>query len=93
MSNSHWYHFFLHDAFGVLRSKINFFLGARYALWSLRGGGGGHVSLLPPLGSGTGKSHRKEVSDTEKDLVTTENFVTEKGIFSQNVFEEKYFNK
>ena len=56
MSNSHWYHFF-HDAFGVIRSKTNFFLGARYALWSLRGGGGGggHVPLLPPppLGSGT----------------------------------------
>ena len=50
MSNSHWYHFF-QDDFGIIRSKINFFSGARYALWSLRGGG--HVPLLPPLGSGT----------------------------------------
>ena len=52
MSNSHWYHF-LHDAFAAIRSIINFFLGARYALWSLRGGGA-HMPLLPPLlGSGT----------------------------------------
>ena len=39
--------FFFHDDFGVIRSKINFFLGARYALWSLRGG---MCPFCPPLG-------------------------------------------
>ena len=29
MSNSHWYHFFLHDAFGVMSPKINFFSGGQ----------------------------------------------------------------
>ena len=48
MSNSHWDHFFFHDDFGVIRSKINFFLGARYALWSLRGGG--MCPFCPTLG-------------------------------------------
>ena len=56
MSNSHWYHLFLHDACGVIRSKLTFFLGAKYALWALRGGGGGgHVPLLPPLGPALSK--------------------------------------
>ena len=50
MSNSHWYHLFLHDACGVIRSKINFFSGGKVCLV---GASGGHVPLLPPLGSGT----------------------------------------
>ena len=50
MNNSHWYHLFLHDACGVIRSKINFFLGGKVCLV---GASGGHVALLPPLGSGT----------------------------------------
>ena len=49
MSNSHWYHFF-HDDFGVIRSKINFFSGGKVCLVVASGG---HVPLLPPLGSGT----------------------------------------
>ena len=60
MSNSHWYHF-LYDTFAVIRSIINFSLGARYALWSLRGKGGGiwggayapFAPPPPPVGSGT----------------------------------------
>ena len=57
MSNSHCYHF-LYDTFAVIRSIINFFLGARYAVWSLRGGGGGGgggggYAPFAPLGSGT----------------------------------------
>ena len=50
MSNSHWYHLFLHDACGVIRSKINFFSGGKVCLV---GASGEHVPLLPPLGSGT----------------------------------------
>ena len=48
-SNSHWYHSVLHDAFGVIRSKINFFSGGKVCLVVASGGGGGHVPLLPPL--------------------------------------------
>ena len=50
MSNSHWYHFF-HDDFGVIRSKINFFSRGKVCIVAASGG---HVPLLPPLGSGTG---------------------------------------
>ena len=46
MSNSHWYHFFFHDDFGVIRSKINFFSGGKVCL--VVASGGGHVPLLPP---------------------------------------------
>ena len=49
MSNSHWYHFF-YDDFGVRRSKINFFSGGKVCLVVASGG---HMPLLPPLGSGT----------------------------------------
>ena len=50
MSNSHWDHFFFHDDFGVIRSKINFFSRGKVRLVVASGG---HVPLLPPLGSGT----------------------------------------
>ena len=50
MSNSHWTSFFFHDDFGVIRSKINFFSGGKVCLVVASGG---HVPLLPPLGSGT----------------------------------------
>ena len=51
MSNSHWYHF-LHDAFGVIRSIINFFSGGKLCLVvaSGGGGGGGGGAFAPPLG-------------------------------------------
>ena len=45
MSNSHWYHFFFHDDFGVIRSNINFFSGGKVCLVVASGG---HVPLLPP---------------------------------------------
>ena len=56
MSNSHWDHFFFHDDFGVIRSKINFFSGGKVCLVVASGG---HVPLLPPLGSGTGQIDRQ----------------------------------
>ena len=62
MSNSHWYHFFLHDAFGVIRSKFDFFSGGKVCLVVASGG---HVPLLPPLGSGT--VFYGEIPSIEKD--------------------------
>ena len=51
MSNSHWYHFFFHDDFGVIRSKINFFSGGKVCLVVASGGGGGGMCpFRPPLG-------------------------------------------
>ena len=38
----------MHDAFGVIRSIINFSPGASYALWSVRGGGGMCPFCTPP---------------------------------------------
>ena len=53
MSNSHRYHFFFHDDFGVIRSKMNIFFWGKVCLVVASGG---HVPLLPPLGSGTESS-------------------------------------
>ena len=58
MSNSYWYRFFVHDYFGVIRSKINFFSGGKVCLVVASGG---HVPLLPPLGSGTAKGSQSEL--------------------------------
>ena len=47
MSNSHWFHF-LHDAFGVIRSLINFFSGGKVCFVVASGGGGGMCPFCPP---------------------------------------------
>ena len=59
MSNSHWDHFFLHDAFGVIISIINFFPGGKVCLVVASGAGGGACAPFasPPLGSGTASIH------------------------------------
>ena len=48
MSNSHWYHFFFGDDFGVIRSKIYFFSGGKVCL--VVASGGGMCPFCPPLG-------------------------------------------
>ena len=55
MSNSYWYRFFVHDYFGVIRSKINFFSGGKVCLVVASGG---HVPLLPPLGPALPRAHK-----------------------------------
>ena len=85
MSNSRWYHLFLHDAFGAIRSIINFSNRGKVCLVVASGG---HVPLLPPppplLGPALYKDLVYILTDNIGSMKETNRFlILDKGIGSK----------